>query len=172
MIGIAIIIAEILFWAFLLGGLFSRYGLGWKKFGLALLILTPVVDLVLIALTYSDLASGESSSFFHGLSAYYVGFSLVFGHDVISSLDEKFQQRFGNSSDAGTATRKASDDPYQEQLRLWKKSWIACLLAFILLGIGIVIVGLAGAFWLLYWAVALVSIPLVWWFIGPARARK
>ena len=172
MIGIAIIIAEILFWVFLLGGLLSRYGLGWKKFGLALLILTPVVDLVLIALTYSDLASGESSSFFHGLSAYYVGFSLVFGHDVISSLDEKFQQRFGNSSDAGTATRKASDDPYQEQLRLWKKSWIACLLAFILLGIGIVIVGLAGAFWLMYWAVALVSIPLVWWSIGPARARK
>ncbi|EFG81864.1 hypothetical protein HMPREF0281_00850 [Corynebacterium ammoniagenes DSM 20306] len=86
MIGIAIIIAEILFWVFLLGGLFSRYGLGWKKFGLGLLILTPIVDLVLIALTYSDLASGESPTFFHGLSAYYVGFSLVFGHDVISSL--------------------------------------------------------------------------------------
>src|SRR5699024_12158974 len=116
MMGIAVLIAEILFWVFLLGGLFSRYGLGWKKFGLVLLILTPIVDLGLIALTYRDLASGESSTFFHGLSAYYVGFSLVFGHDVMSSSDKKFQPRFGNSSDAGTNTRKAIDVYYQDQL--------------------------------------------------------
>ena len=55
---------------------------------------------------------------------------------------------------------------------MWKKSWIACAVSLILLGIGIAIVGLAGAFWLIYWAIALLSIPLLWWFIGPVRARK
>lgn len=172
MIGVAIIVAEILFWVFLLGGLCARYGLGWKKFGIFLLVLTPVVDLVLIALTYSDLSSGQDSSFFHGLSAFYVGFSIIFGHDVIIAMDKKFQHRFHKSGfkDGGEEARSGVGD-YQDQLKLWKKSWIACAVSLILLGIGIAIVGLAGAFWLIYWAIALLSIPLLWWFIGPAKAR-
>lgn len=173
MIGVAIIVAEILFWVFLLGGLFLRYGLGWKKIGIFLLVLTPVVDLVLIALTYSDLSSGQDSSFFHGLSAFYVGFSIIFGHDVITAMDKKFQHRFHNNGfDDGGEEIHSGAGNYQEQLKLWKKSWIACAVSLILLGIGIAIVGLAGAFWLIYWAIALLSIPLLWWFIGPVRARK
>lgn len=183
MIGAAIIVAEILFWVFLLGGLCARYGLGWKAFGIFLLVLTPVVDLVLIALTYSDLSSGQDSSFFHGLSAFYVGFSIIFGHDVIIAMDKKFQHRFHKDGvknsdgqdtgdeDIGEEGRDAERD-YQEQLKLWQKSWIACAVSLILLGIGIAVVGLSGAFWLIYWAVALVSIPLLWWLIGPARAGK
>ncbi|MGO2862706.1 MAG: hypothetical protein ACTIC1_16225, partial [Brevibacterium sp.] len=68
---------EILFWILLLAGVSVRYLLGWRAVSTGLLIATPAVDLIIIALTYVDLAAGASSDFSHGLAAFYVGFSIV-----------------------------------------------------------------------------------------------
>lgn len=92
---LAIIIAcEIAFWVFLGAGLASRYLLGLKKLGAALLVCVPLVDLVLLAATAIDLRGGATASFAHGLAAVYLGFSVAFGHGVIRWSDVRFAHRF------------------------------------------------------------------------------
>ena len=50
-----IIVAEIAFWIVIIAGLFARYIMKWKKTSMLLFMLTPLIDLALIALTVVDL---------------------------------------------------------------------------------------------------------------------
>ena len=90
MILIAIAVAEVLFWVLLVAGLLTRYALRAPRVGAALLIATPIVDLVLLALTYIDLSSTNSSNFAHGLSALYIGYSITLGPTIIRAMDVRF----------------------------------------------------------------------------------
>lgn len=163
----AIITAEVLFWVFLLGGLLLRYLLGWKKVSIVLLVLTPVIDLILIALTYFDLSQGGRSHFVHGLSAFYVGYSLALGPTVIAEMDRKFAARFG-----GEVLPEKSEPTYREQVATWKKVIIATAITLALLVIGFFLVGFEGSFWIIYWMIAAVFVVIAWWFIGPFRALR
>lgn len=95
MIGIWIVGCEIAFWVLVLAGLSVRYLAGWKKGGAALLLMTPVVDLLLIILTIMDLRGGAEAEFMHGLAAVYIGVTIAFGHRMIHWADERFAYRFG-----------------------------------------------------------------------------
>jgi hypothetical protein len=94
MIGFLIVAGEIAFWAFVLGGLVARYLLRRPRLGAALLLMTPVVDLVLVAATVIDLRAGATADVFHGLAAIYVGVSIAFGHRMIRWTDERFAHSF------------------------------------------------------------------------------
>lgn len=104
MLGV-IIGCEVAFWVLILAGLACRYLLKWKKTGSALLLLTPVVDVVLLAVTVAHLRQGAEATFAHGLSAVYIGVSIAFGHGMVRWADERFAHRF-----AGGRRRRPSRD--------------------------------------------------------------
>lgn len=169
MILIAIVVAEVSFWILLVAGLFARYVLKAPRIGAALLVATPIVDLVLLALTYVDLSSGKSSNFVHGLSALYIGYSIALGPTIIRGWDVRFARRFGarENNDNGAENRTV-----ESEMTTWKRVCLASLISVVLLAIGIAITGLQGAFWLIYWIIVAISIVPLWWFIGPYREMK
>lgn len=145
---IATIIAEIAFWVCLILGCLLRYVAKLPKLGLGLLAATPIIDLVLLVFFYITLSDDGTSDFMHGFSAFYVAFSVVFGRDIINFVDSKVERR---------ANIRVSDDDQN-----FKKCLLACLLAIIILVLGIVVVGLSGSFWLVYWQISVVFTPLMW----------
>lgn len=96
MILTVIVACEIGFWVLVLLGLIARYPLRRPRLGLVLLALTPVVDLVLLAATAIDLSRGATATIFHGLAAVYLGFSVAYGHKMISWADSRFAHRFAD----------------------------------------------------------------------------
>ena len=125
MIGVLILAGEIAFWAFVLGGLVARYLLRRPRLGATLLLMTPVVDLVLIAATVIDLRAGATADFFHGLAAIYVGVSIAFGHRMIRWADERFAHRF-----AGGPPPKRPPKYGPEHARREREGWYRHLLAW------------------------------------------
>lgn len=89
-----IIACEIGFWVVLAAGLAARYGLRWPRVGAALLVCVPLLDLVLLAATVVDLRRGAAATAAHGLAAAYIGFSIAFGHQIITTLDRRVAFRF------------------------------------------------------------------------------
>lgn len=162
-----IIGGEVLFWALLIVGLSTRYLLDWRGASTALLIATPIIDIVIIALTYVDLAEGSSSDFSHGLAAFYVGFSTVFGPDVVRFLDRKLARRF---------SERHKDEPTHAGDRSALIDWYRCLLASAitgaLLGVGIFVAGWTDSFWLLYWLIVVVFTAAAWAVLGPVRESR
>lgn len=94
---LAVIVAcEIGFWVFIVAGLLARYVLRRPRTGTVLLAMTPVADLVLLAATVLDLRAGAAAGIFHGLAALYLGFSIAYGHKMISWADARFAHRFAD----------------------------------------------------------------------------
>ena len=85
-----IVACEIGFWVVIALGLAVRYGLGKERLGLFILALTPVVDLVLLAVTSVDLYRGATATIAHALAAVYIGVSIAFGKGMIRWADDKF----------------------------------------------------------------------------------
>ncbi len=94
---LALILAcEIGFWVLLVAGLLARYVLRRPRAGVVLLATTPVVDLVLLAATVLDLRAGATAGITHGLAAVYLGFSLAYGHQLITWADTRFAHRYAD----------------------------------------------------------------------------
>ncbi|MBW4717672.1 hypothetical protein [Saccharothrix obliqua] len=91
---VLIVACEIGFWVVLGAGLFTRYVLRKPKVGAALLVCTPLVDVVLLAATVVDLRSGGEAQTAHGLAAIYLGVSIAFGHSMLRWADQRFAHRF------------------------------------------------------------------------------
>ncbi|MDI4648696.1 hypothetical protein [Cohnella hashimotonis] len=129
MIGV-IIGCEIAFWVLILAGLACRYLLKWKKTGSVLLLLTPGVDIVLLAVTVIHLKQGAEATFVHGLSAVYIGVSIAFGHAMIRWADERFAHRFAGGAAPKPKARFGREHARQERLGWFKHllAWaIGCL---------------------------------------------
>lgn len=157
---------EILFWVLLLAGVSVRYLLGWRAVSTGLLIATPAVDLIIIALTYVDLAAGASSDFSHGLAAFYVGFSIVFGPEIITRIDRRFARRHTD-----LAEHELPEVSQRSSFVVWCRCLIAAGITVVLLSLGMVIAGWSDSFWLLYWIIVAVSTAVLWLFTGPVRDR-
>lgn len=125
MIGWMIVACEIGFWIFVLMGLCVRYVLGYKKLGAALLLCTPLIDLVLIITTIFDIKSGETANFFHGVAAIYIGLTIVFGHSVIKWADARFAYRFAGGPEPVPPAKFG-----QEHAKRERAGWFKHLLAW------------------------------------------
>lgn len=125
MIGVFIVVCEVSFWAFVLAGLIARYLLRRPKLGVVFLLMTPAVDLVLMAATVIDLRAGATASIFHGLAAVYVGVSVAFGHQIIRWADGRFAHRF-----AGGPPPEQSPKYGPEHARHERSAWYRHLLAW------------------------------------------
>lgn len=89
-----IIACEILFWVLVFSGLACRYLWKQTKLSNLLLLLTPLVDLVLLAATIVSLRGGAEAALAHALAAVYIGVSIGYGHRMISTADTWFSFRF------------------------------------------------------------------------------
>ena len=177
MIGVFIVVSEVAFWAFVLGGLIARYLLRRPKLGVAFLLMTPAVDLVLMAATVIDLRAGATASIFHGLAAVYVGVSVAFGHRMIRWADERFAHRF-----AGGPPPEQAPKHGPEHARHERAAWYRHLLAWsigsaLLFGMSLLVGDPATTESLLYkaalWAFIL-AIDFVWSFsytLWPRRVK-
>jgi hypothetical protein len=124
-IGAPILAGEIAFWALVFAGLGARYLLRRPRLGLALLLMTPVVDLLLIAVTVIDLRAGATAGFFHGLAAVYVGVSVALGRRMVRWADERFVHRF-----AGGPPPERPPKYGPEHARREREGWYRHLLAW------------------------------------------
>ncbi|MEO3788156.1 hypothetical protein ABGB12_32925 [Actinocorallia sp. B10E7] len=86
--------AEAAFWVVLALGLLARYGLHMPRLGGALLLAVPLIDLVLLTVTFLDLREGGKAGFAHGLAAVYLGVSVAYGHQIIKGIDAWTAYRF------------------------------------------------------------------------------
>lgn len=159
-----IIAGEVLFWCLLLAGLLARYLLRWRTVSTTLLVATPLVDLAIIALTYVDLAGGAPSDFSHGLAAFYVGFSIIFGPEIISRADRRFARRFTDLPDDALPAL-----PEHTPVQYWLRCLVAASITIALLALGMAIAGFADSFWLIYWIIVAASTVVLWALVGPVR---
>ncbi|MDQ4116565.1 MAG: hypothetical protein M3235_06325 [Actinomycetota bacterium] len=86
--------AEVAFWMFLVAGLAVRYLLRARGPSSVLLLCVPLVDVVLVAASVVDIATGSRPGLVHGLAALYLGFTVAFGHSIVRWADVRFAHRF------------------------------------------------------------------------------
>ncbi len=156
---IATIAAEVAFWLCLVAGCLLRYVFNLRKLGLILMAATPIIDLLLLVFFYVSLSQGGKAEFMHGFAAFYIAFSVVFGKDIIGFVDRKV---------SGVAPRESA----HADRRSFTKCVVASVGAALLLLIGIVVTGLAGSFWLVYWLIAVACTPAMWWGVQRWMSKK
>jgi len=86
-----IVACEIGFWVVIALGLITRYIFKREKLGFFFLALTPVIDLILLIVTATDLYNGATATQVHAIAAIYLGSSIAFGKSIIRWADEWFR---------------------------------------------------------------------------------
>lgn len=133
---VALIVAcEISFWVFLLSGLTARYVLRRQRLSNALLVATPLVDVVLLVFTIIDLRDGATASVAHSLAAVYIGISVAFGHSMVRWADAHFAHRFAGAAAPAVAPRSGTEHADRE-----RRGWARHLLAWAI-GVGLMLAG-------------------------------
>ncbi|KAF0995045.1 hypothetical protein [Geobacillus sp. TFV-3] len=94
MIGWLIVACEMLFWVFVVSGLFTRYVLKWKMVSACLFLCTILADLILLVVSVADLAHGQTAKLSHALAAVYISVSVVYGRRMIQWADNQFAHLF------------------------------------------------------------------------------
>ncbi|MFE0808847.1 hypothetical protein ACFW34_15390 [Streptomyces sp. NPDC058848] len=154
-----------LFWVFLVGGLAARYAAGLRTLGGALLLCVPLIDVVLLAATVLSVRDGAEPTVWHGLSAAYLGITVVYGHRTVRWADAKFARRYGGSAAPprpGLYGRAAVADAW--------RSWFRFLLAYaisvgMIYGLVVLVGGLDRGAPLLVWLNPLTKVlvySLIW----------
>ncbi|MES4905610.1 MULTISPECIES: hypothetical protein [unclassified Streptomyces] len=135
-----IVASEVGFWVVLLGGLCVRYVLRKPRAGAAVLACVPVLDLVLLTATVIDLRRGAEPSTAHGLAAVYLGFSLAYGHYMITWADGRFAHRFAGGPPP-VKPPKYGAARVRHEWRLWRMTLIAAVIAVAVLQMCIWLIG-------------------------------
>ncbi|MDU2241574.1 MAG: hypothetical protein E7E23_13415 [Paenibacillus sp.] len=109
-----IVVCEVAFWIVIIAGLSVRYGLKRPKLGLALLALTPVIDLLLFVITGVDLYNGAAATTAHGIAAVYIGVSIAFGKSMIDWADRWYRYLIAGEKEARPPKRYGLEFAKQE----------------------------------------------------------
>ncbi|MFF7365082.1 hypothetical protein [Streptomyces sp. NPDC008125] len=94
MIVTLIVICEIAFWVLLAAGLALRYAARRPRLGAAVLLCEPLLEVVLLVVTATDLKNGAEPDWKHGLAAVYIGFTLGLGRSTIGWVDARVAHRY------------------------------------------------------------------------------
>jgi hypothetical protein len=180
MLVFVIVAAEVAFWLILLAGLVTRYGLRRRGLGMALLVATPLVDLVLLVVTTIDLRRGGEAAVPHALAAVYIGVSVAWGRRMISWADARFAHRFAGGPPPERPPRTGPLHAARER-REWLRHLVAWATGTALLGLGVLLVGdldrtsalvSMAALWTLVLAIDfLISFSYTLWPRPPKRAN-
>ncbi|MEU8433027.1 hypothetical protein AB0F18_08935 [Streptomyces sp. NPDC029216] len=133
---VALIIAcEVGFWVLLAGGLALRYLAGMPRLGAAVLLCEPLLELALLVVSFADLKNGGEPSWRHGLAAFYIGYTVGYGHYTVKWLDRHAAHRLaGGPKPPGTKYGKARA---VHEWKLWTRTLAAAVVALGLLQAGI-----------------------------------
>lgn len=122
-----ILVCEIGFWVVLVAGLAARYLLQLRRLSTVLLLCVPLLDVALLALIAWDLlANGQTADFSHGLGAIYLGFTVAFGHQIITRVDAWFAHRFAGGSEPAKPPKRGT-----ARVRYEWAQWLRMLLCAI-----------------------------------------
>jgi hypothetical protein len=135
-----IIASEIAFWLILVAGLATRYALRRPRAGMALLVATPFVDVVLLTVTTIDLRGGGEAALPHALAAVYIGVSVAWGHRIIRWADARFAHRFAGGPPPERPPRTGPQHAARQR-REWLRHLLAWAIGTSLLGLGVLFVG-------------------------------
>ncbi|MFD0356376.1 hypothetical protein ACFVHW_21935 [Streptomyces sp. NPDC127110] len=134
-----IIACEVGFWVLLAGGLALRYLAGMPRLGAALLLCEPLLELVLLVVSFVDLKNGGEPSWRHGVAALYIGSTVGYGHYTVKWLDGHAAHRFaGGPKPPGSKYGKARA---VHEWKLWTRTLAAAAVGYGLLQAGIWYVG-------------------------------
>ncbi|MBK7685677.1 MAG: hypothetical protein IPJ25_06395 [Rhodocyclaceae bacterium] len=163
-----IVACEFGFWVILLLALAVRYLLSKERLSRALLVCLPLIDLLLLLFTATDLRRGATATFAHGLAAAYIGFTVAFGGMAVKWADAHFAYRFA----AGVAPIKPPSrglDLVRYDFMLWARCIVACLITMALVEALIQFVGNSEATLpLLAWNKHAFGCIVLWFIFGPA----
>lgn len=142
---VALIIAcEVGFWVLLALALAVRYLLNKRRASVVLLLCEPLLELVLFAVTAIDLKNGAEPSWEHGVAALYIGFTVGYGHYMISWLDGHAAHRLaGGPKPVGPPKYGLARARYEG--RLWTRTLVASGVALALLQLAVWYVGDDGS---------------------------
>ncbi|UUU30867.1 hypothetical protein JIX56_13635 [Streptomyces sp. CA-210063] len=130
---VALIIAcEVGFWVLLALALAVRYLLKKRRASVVLLLCEPVLELVLFVVTAIDLKNGAEPSWEHGLAALYIGFTVGYGHYMISWLDGHAAHRLGGGPKP-VGPPKYGLARARHEGKLWVRTLVAAGVALVLL---------------------------------------
>jgi hypothetical protein len=135
----AIITCEIGFWVLIVAGLLTRYPLNRPRTGLILLAATPVVDLLLLIFTVTDLRTGGEPGAAHGIAALYLGFSVVFGRRMVAWADRAYRRRVRHETVPDTRPTTWSGKLHDEIID-FGRALLAAVLAAVILEICVLLV--------------------------------
>jgi len=162
-----ILACEIGFWAVLLVALAVRYLLRKERLSLMLLAGLPLIDLLLMLFTATDLRRGSTATFAHGLAAAYIGFTVAFGGKAVEWADAHFAHRFAS----GPAPAKAPTRGWElvrYDFKLWARCVVACVITVALIEALVQFVGNAETTQpLLAWHKHAFGCIVLWFFFGP-----
>ncbi|MGW3009275.1 hypothetical protein ACWC9R_10600 [Streptomyces sp. NPDC001219] len=138
---------------------------GRRGLGGALLLCVPLLDIILLAATVISVREGAGPSIWHGLSAAYLGLTVVYGHRTLRWADAKFAHRYG-----GVAKPERPKLYGRQAIANAWRSWFTFLFAYVLsaaLLIGLVVLagGLSKGAPMLVWLNPLTKIllySLIW----------
>ncbi|MGW5051952.1 hypothetical protein [Actinokineospora sp. NPDC004072] len=159
---------EVGFWVLLGAGLVARYALRWRRVGAALLIGSPVLDVVLLVATVIDLRRGGEAGTAHALGATYLGFTVTFGHSVVRWADVRVAHRFAGGPPP-VKLPKAGPVRVAHEWREWGKCVLACGIAAVLILFLSFVVGTPEQTELLWrdWLPNLGYLTGLWFLFGP-----
>lgn len=162
-----IVACEIGFWVVLLGALAVRYLVRSKPLSRALLVCLPLIDLLLLYFTATDLRRGATATFAHGLAAAYIGFTVAFGGVAVRWADAHFAHRFAG----GTTPAKVPSRGWalvRHDVKLWARCIAACLITMVLVEALAAFMGGGEATQpLLAWQRHAFGCIVLWFFFGP-----
>ncbi|MDI6023165.1 hypothetical protein QBL02_06365 [Leucobacter sp. UT-8R-CII-1-4] len=163
---IGILACEVSFWLVLAAGLATRYFLGKQKLSTVLLLCVPVLDLLLLSLISWDmLVNGTTADFAHGLGAIYLGFTVAFGHQIITKADVWFSHRFAGGP-APAALPKTGPARVKYEWNQWfRMLGCAVIASVVLLGITFLVGDATRTAELTSW-IGRVWIVTAIWFVG------
>lgn len=167
----AILACEIAFWVVLFAGLVVRYLFRRRALSTALLLCVPLLDLALLALIAWDmLVNRVAADFTHGLGAVYLGFTVAFGHRVISSVDAWFAHRFAGGPEPREVPRHGRERIAHEWKDWGRMVLCAVIASAVLLGIIRIVDDLDRTQELLAWLARVWFITGVWLLGWPVWA--
>ncbi|WP_405984741.1 hypothetical protein [Streptomyces sp. NBC_00872] len=143
MIVTLIIVCEVGFWVLPAAGLALRYLAGLRRLGAAVLLLEPLLELVLLAVTAVDLKNGAEPDWKHGLAALYIGCTVAYGHYTVKWIDGHAAHRFTGAPPPPRPPRHGRARARHEG-RLWLRTVLAAAVATALLQLAAWYVGDEG----------------------------
>lgn len=136
----ALIAAEVLFWAVVVGGLVARYGFRRQRASVIILLGVPVIVIALVVLTGLDLAGGSAPDLSHALAAVYLGFTLAYGPSMIVATDAWFARRYADGPPKAKAP-KSGPIAIRRAWISWRRFLVTWLLSLLVLGVMQLIAG-------------------------------